>query len=605
MKQWLLKHYHIFHKHPDWYFFYLFLISFPLSVRKIIHFYPISGQYNEFTSISLYLSDLLLLATLIIWLAKLYNNILSSLSIALPPTKIISTNADILNKILSIPVKFRITNILNMFLVGVKCFIQAIKSPYIYLPLILCSLSFLSIICSEIQLVALFRSVKILEFTILYFFIIYNVLHVSHTATNETVKHSSPRGTFIYQTLWLIFVIGFIYAIIGIIQFALQHSIGLFWLKESHLAKTIPYVAKIAFLGKSYIRSYSLFPHPNVFGGFLVMAIVSGLYLRKIYNAGTNVSPQYKWQELLTTTSGTLTRLWNIYRSNIIIIILFTLILSLILTFSKSAWLGLTVALIYIYRINVPPQYKCSTPDSKNCSALAPLSKIVPRETISFFFKNRINWKPYRVIINRLLLILLILASASIIYLVESPNLSKSIDDRLFYLNPAINIISAQPLLGVGIGQFVPRMEQFSNTTLQNWQFQPVHDVYLLVWSELGFIGFLALIQILVIMFRNNCSTPLINVPPKVKNNLNCPASIYSSIHKVSTIYSTKNVPRGTNFNINCPVYLFITYLSGILLAFMVIMLLDHYFWDIQQGQIILWLSLGLIAGLKSHKSAS
>jgi hypothetical protein len=37
-------------------------------------------------------------------------------------------------------------------------------------------------------------------------------------------------------------------------------------------------------------------------------------------------------------------------------------------------------------------------------------------------------------------------------------------------------------------------------------------------------------------------------------------------------------------------------YFKSLLLAFIFIMLFDHYFWDINQGQILLWLLFGLLA---------
>ena len=52
---------------------------------------------------------------------------------------------------------------------------------------------------------------------------------------------------------------------------------GLLWLKESIISPNIPGVAKLIFNGHVYIRSYGLFPHPNILGGFLVFSIISTL----------------------------------------------------------------------------------------------------------------------------------------------------------------------------------------------------------------------------------------------------------------------------------------------------------------------------------------
>lgn len=54
-----------------------------------------------------------------------------------------------------------------------------------------------------------------------------------------------------------------------------------------------------------------------------------------------------------------------------------------------------------------------------------------------------------------------------------------------------------------------------------------------------------------------------------------------------------KNVPRGTK----CDTKKIMIVFKGLLLGFLFIALFDHYLWDIQQGQIMLWITLGLVGG--------
>jgi hypothetical protein len=610
MKHWLVKHYQIFVKHPDWYFFYTFLITFPLSVRKIIHFYPIAGQYNEFTAISLYLSDILLIITIAVWLFILGNN-LSFLSI-------------------------------------VKCFKQAIKMPLIYLPLFLLLISWFSIFWSYNLTLAIYKSIKLTGFIFLYFYVIYQTVSLKNSSS---VKQSLSRETFIINTFWIIFVLAFISAIIGIIQVGLQHSIGLFLLKESYVSQSTSGVAKFILLGKTYIRPYSIFPHPNIFGGFLLMAIFFGFYIRKMLTANNNKYKCSTWNILdftrlnnfnekyesgkksnhslncptmainlksnkilnqvqddkLNIFRRTYIFAWNFIQLNIFNIILITLMISLILTFSKSAWLGIIIALGYVYH-------------NKNCSTWNNFNTIQVRNIFLWngtFLALLKRWVKYN---NSYLICIAIVILALIGYILINSifpllNLSQSYNERLIYLKPAFKIISTYPLFGLGNGQFVPRMEHFSTISLQPWQFQPVHNVFLLVWSELGFIGLLALIQILVVIFQGHCFTSQNNVPRSAqdkqvkcfnKNRLvhsdnsfndcsvNC--STWNNFSRVE--HPTKNVSSLKSFILN---YALNNYLKGILLAFIVIMLFDHYFWDIQQGQIMLWLLLGLIAGVNSQ----
>jgi O-antigen ligase len=317
----------------------------------------------------------------------------------------------------------------------------------------------------------------------------------------------------------------------------------------------LPGVAKIKFLGKTLIRSYSLFPHPNVFGGFLIFSIISGFIIQKInqlelkfvprgtnlYSSKTNNS-NYKLaiakifasinitKSIHLSIRETLVLVWNLIKRQIIYIILLTLFISLILTFSKSAWLGVIIALVYVSLNHVPRRRRLIL----------------------------LKW------LSRIAVLIVLLA---IVYFQTNSsflNIGQSYSERLIYLKPAINMITANPLFGVGMGQFVPRMEQFSNSILQAWQFQPVHNAFLLVWSEIGLIGFVILILFLDINFNQS----------------------YNKICSTWNKFIPNNIWEG--------------YIKSILLAFMVIMLFDHYFWDIQQGQIMLWLVLGFLAGLNS-----
>ena len=61
--------------------FFLFLFTLPLSVRKVFFVFSPDGTsgFNEYTDISLYLSDMLLLGVLIVFILENRNTILSIL----------------------------------------------------------------------------------------------------------------------------------------------------------------------------------------------------------------------------------------------------------------------------------------------------------------------------------------------------------------------------------------------------------------------------------------------------------------------------------------------------------------------------------------------
>jgi len=171
----------------------------------------------------------------------------------------------------------------------------------------------------------------------------------------------------------------------------------------------------------------------------------------------------------------------------------------------------------------------------------------------------------------------------------------KSLNERITYLNVSRRTFFENPFFGTGIGQFVPNLKNVAN--LETWQFQPVHNVFLLILNELGIFIFFGFIFFIYKIFR-----PSINVPPQYKcstpvqmfhPSTNVPrGTLYGASveHCTGQAWNIVRGRRGTFNNLNIE-----SLLKGTLLAFIFIMFFDHYLWDIQQGQIIFWTILGLI----------
>ena len=64
-----------------------------------------------------------------------------------------------------------------------------------------------------------------------------------------------------------------IVALIAVLQFILQHSLGLHFLGEPLLSSSSLSVAKFSFAGEIYIRSYGTFDHPNILAAFMIVGI--------------------------------------------------------------------------------------------------------------------------------------------------------------------------------------------------------------------------------------------------------------------------------------------------------------------------------------------
>jgi hypothetical protein len=494
-----------FKSQPDIWFFYAFLATLTLTIRKVIIDYPIAGQFNEWAGIYIYLSDIFLILTLLAWLFIL-RNIYRTLS----------------------------TNSFKLWLIEAT----------VNLPLILVIWSFTSILWAENQNIALFKAIKLFELCFLYLYLIFRVI-----LRPEVLKN-------IFR---IIITLGFIQAIFGIWQFIIQHSIGLFWLKESLISPNMDGVAKIVFHGDKFIRAYGLFPHPNILGGFLLISIILTLAYKKMFHPSRNVPHETSYGtsiEHFSPCHSERIRQLAEKSKNLINIIIYKLdpstalgmtlllviqIIALILTFSKSAILGLLIAACYI--------------SWKNKQMFHP-RRNVPRGT-----SYGAGMEHLKVAILAGLIILILGLYLNGLNLGD--NLGKAISDRVSQLEIWKTIVSQINLLiGSGASSYMFHVEQMF-PKLEAWQYQPIHNVYLLVLSELGFVGLFIFAFFLCKLIKKSPS-PL----------------------------------QGEGWG---------EVFKGILFGFVFIMLFDHYLWDIQQGQIMLWLILGLLAGfqLQSHLSQS
>lgn len=69
---------------------------------------------------------------------------------------------------------------------------------------------------------------------------------------------------------------------------------------------------------------------------------------------------------------------------------------------------------------------------------------------------------------------------------------------RIELIKASLQIIKENFWLGVGLNNFIPNLVKVSNTYLNSWELQPVHNIFLLVFSETGIFGLVALISIFV-----------------------------------------------------------------------------------------------------------
>lgn len=306
---------------------------------------------------------------------------------------------------------------------------------------------------------ALYKFIKIIEFTLLSFYVAKNRYPLS-------TIHYPLTGAIIYSSL------------IAIAQFLKQASLGgvFWWLGERSFNAFTPGIAKAVWGGRLIMRPYATFPHPNVLAGFILVSLI----LVGVRRQMSGVRRFLHWAAMALG------------------------IVVIAISFSRSTWLvGLLALLFVIY----------------------------------------LQFSKKKIIIPLFLVIVLCLASLS--YLAPQFSTEEAINQRLQLIKVTISIIREQPLVGVGLNNFIPQLPKFWQNTGFTYWLQPVHNIFFLVVAETGLVGLGAFLWLLILTYRRLLIT----------NN-----------------------------------QLLITVLSVIL----ILGLVDHYWLTLQQSQLLFTIILGL-----------
>jgi len=370
---------------------------------------------------------------------------------------------------------------------------------------------------------------------------------------------------------------------IALLQFIQQKSVGLTLLGESIFSVNDPGVAKIVINGDIFVRAYGLFPHPNILGGFLAVSLLLTMAYPLIFGRKLFHVEQFN-------------AIWW-YRGAI-----FVQMMALLLSFSKSAVLAFIIgSVVMTYAVkkmfhveqlmadknNVPRGtswnemflggLKCSTWNNWKLSRIGTLKNLFHVEQIA--------------IIGGIVLLGMILTRFDFRLFLIQPSV-----ERLFYMNTLTGLVQEYCLQGVGIGQFVLTMQQFFDEKLLLWQFQPIHNVFFLIFSETGVIGLGLFLWFFVFLYQaNNKFVPrgtngVILKNCSTWNNQSTGSENTQLFHVEHGVGHTNNFPSG--FEGTVWGYL----LRSLLISVAIIMMFDHYFWDIQQGQLLLWVIFALAA---------
>lgn len=271
--------------------------------------------------------------------------------------------------------------------------------------------------------------------------------------------------------------------IIVLTQFVLQKSIGLPLVVEPTLSTALAGVAKVDLLGNTLIRGYGAFPHPNV------LAFISILSILIIYAQSLSKKYVYLLLILILLSSATLDH--YIVTS----IQVYTSILIVLAYIFRGEYLGLRVIpkrllLILLHTLVILSFSKWA------------LSVLIFMDIFYLTFSRYSQlfhveqFQKIRFIVPKIFINTMCLVGGLILILLPYQQILATLSKRVLYLQDSISIINSNLWFGVGLGQYVANL----SNGREFWQYEPVHNVFLLILSEMGLFGFGILLFVVLLL---------------------------------------------------------------------------------------------------------
>lgn len=244
----------------------------------------------------------------------------------------------------------------------------------------------------------------------------------------------------------------FLQAVLALYQFLTQTT---FSNKYLGLAVHNPEQAGAAVIEAAsgrWLRAYGGLDHPNILGGVLVVALIITAYLlakKKLLNNFKAVA-----------------------ESVLLFIFYFFALFALFFSFSRTAWLAFAIGLFVL---------------------------------LVTFLIRRDRWAVGRLIAVFLFSALLLAIAATPYWELVQTRIQadtrleqKSLTERTEYVSQAKVLIAKNWIFGTGIGNYTVALEKQDTSVKSAWDYQPVHNIFLLLWAEGGIF---ALIFFLLFLF--------------------------------------------------------------------------------------------------------
>lgn len=212
---------------------------------------------------------------------------------------------------------------------------------------------------------------------------------------------------------------------------------------------------------RRWLRAYGGFPHPNIFGAYLAISVAW------CYAALSRAAK--KWQWIALTVSAQV------------------ILIALLFTFSRSAWLSVfcvsVAGLFFFLKKGVLGMRNYIIP-AIHPSVVATVIGVITIGIFSAYFNEEIQTR---------------------FGLLQSRLETKSASERILSIERVVPVFQAYWLSGVGVGNFTNTLfllEEERGVAKQWHTYQPIHNVFLLIFAELGIIGTLLLIIMMLLIVR-------------------------------------------------------------------------------------------------------
>jgi hypothetical protein len=244
-------------------------------------------------------------------------------------------------------------------------------------------------------------------------------------------------------------VIGVLFqSVLALSQFLNQGSIGgvLYFLGERSFNSSTPGIANVSLNGELVLRPYGTLPHPNVLAGYLLIGMTMVLF--SLISAKIKKVLRSKNKEL---------KFWKYYLSSIFhnsqfVIKVAALIFGTIALFISMSRIAILLwILIAVYYLLI--SFKSKLPSI----ALVIISVLLLSSPLGARFTT---------------------TSAS----------DEAITQRTILTEASFKMLKNNPLIGMGLGNFIPKLAEIQNPLTTGTYLQPVHNIFLLVAVETGLI---------------------------------------------------------------------------------------------------------------------